>query len=197
MRKLLNSHQLLIITGLFVLVPIFVFSQINKQEKPIWKKDTVIGTNIFQLTSNWFSISGGWAINSVLPKDQFAGSADFSFHIKKEYFQTGIFISGDAFGTYNNYQFHLGYGKRYETTKLNFSYFGGPSYAIFFEWDETKFKQGAVNDVGLYLSTQLIRKIKFDVGIGGSLFANINSHQTIVGAKLDVYLSGAYKGKKN
>ncbi len=197
MRKQFNSQFLVVITSLFFLVPSFVFSQINKLEKPIWKQDTLIGTNIFQLTSNWFTISGGWGVNSGLKNDQFIGSADFSFHIKKEYFQAGLFISGDAFGTYNNYQFHLGYGKRFETTKLNFSYFGGPSYAIFFEWDETEFKQGAVNDVGLYLSTQLIRKIKFDVGIGGSLFANINSHQTIVGAKLDVYLSGAYKGKKN
>ncbi|MBI2269390.1 MAG: hypothetical protein HYU69_03435 [Bacteroidetes bacterium] len=191
-----NRKYLILYTSLACLLSISAIAQKNKRsEEPEWKQDTIIGNNVFRKHNNWLSAGGGVAKNSKLANAQFAGGVDYNFHITKEYFQLGLFLSGDEFGNYNNYQFHLCYGKRTESMSINFSYFGGLSTSVLFEYTGSKPKDKPVSDIGLYANVQLIKKIKFDVGIGGSLFADINFHQSIIGAKIDVYFSGAYKGK--
>lgn len=171
-----------------------MFAQ-KKSDKPLWKQDTIIGTNIFRKHSNWLSGGFGQAKNSSHDNSQFVGGVDYNFHILLKYFQLGLFLSGDKYGTYNNYQFHGCYGKRIETTSINFAYFGGLSYSAFFERDGGIYKPTSKTDLGVYANAEFIKKIKYDVGIGASAFIDINSHQNIIGAKIDLYFSGAYKGK--
>jgi hypothetical protein len=49
---------------------------------------------------------------------------------------------------------------------------------------------------GLYFQTEIIKKIKYDVGIGFSLFGDFNQEQSIMGLRGVLYFSGAYLGKK-
>lgn len=183
------------IFSFIVLLLVCYISKSYAQDKPVWKQDTIIGNNIFRKHSNWLSAGAGVARNNQLAKTQFAGGLDYNFHLRAEYFQLGLFLSGDAYGNYNNYQFHVCYGKRVETTSINFSYFAGPSYSVLFEYIGNKPKSSPDNALGIYAAAQLIKKVKFDVGIGGGLFADINTRQSVVGAKIDIYFSGAYKGK--
>ncbi|MCC6691425.1 MAG: hypothetical protein IT235_07825 [Bacteroidia bacterium] len=180
----------------FALSAFSISAQHTKSDKPVWKQDTVFGDNIFRKHSNWISAGGGLAANNQIKNSQFVFGLDYNLHIHTQYFQLGLFLSGDRFGSYNNYQFHGCYGKRIETTSINFSYFGGASYSVFFEQAGSNYSQTPKNSVGAYACAQLIKKIKYDVGIGLSVFADINFSQSVMGAKVDVYLSGAYKGKK-
>ncbi|MDQ3047702.1 MAG: hypothetical protein M3R27_09160, partial [Bacteroidota bacterium] len=53
------------------------------------------------------------------------------------------------------------------------------------------------NKPGIYLQAEAVKKITYDVGIGASIFADWNQEQSIIGAKIILYFSGAYRGKKN
>ncbi len=87
----------------------------NKKKSKSLDSNFVINNNKFQYYNNWLTIGGGKQQNLTYKRDLgFAGGLDFNFHIKKHYFQSGILISGESFGFYNNYQLHLGYGKRFE-----------------------------------------------------------------------------------
>lgn len=186
------------------LISCFLFSTLTAQtkntdkDKPIWKQDTVVGTNIYKRHSNWMSGGAGYAINSSFKNAQFNMGADFNFHITDKYFQAGLFLSGDAFGSYNNRQFHACYGKRKETNSINFAYFGGLSFSSLFRLDGATGLYGSTAEsaVGIYGNVQFVKKIKYDIGIGISAFADVNTVQNIFGVRLDVYFSGAYKGRK-
>ena len=181
---------------LFCLLSLTTIAQENKPD-PVWRQDTIIGNNVFRKHSNWLSGGIGIAKHNQLGNRQYTNNVDFNFHIHTEYFQLGILLSGDdMYGNYNNYQFHFCYGKRVESSSINFSYFGGVSYATFFEWTGQKYSDYSKTDVGLYANAQYIVKIKFDVGIGIGAFVDVNFHQSVMGAKIDLYFSGAYKGKK-
>lgn len=126
----------------------------------------------------------------------FAGGLDFNFHIKHNYFQLGTMISGEKFGFYNNYQFHLGYGKRFEDASYHFAGFVGLSYSTGYSKVDSIYSK-FYSKPGLYLQGEVVKKITYDVGIGAALFADWNQEQTLIGVRAILYFSGAYKGKKN
>lgn len=144
--------------------------------------------------NNWINAGSGPAYNSEIPKTQFSLAANYSFHLKKEYFQAGVLLTGDDFGNYNNVQFHGCYGKRKETQKYNFAIFIGPSYTSGYEFKDSLYSSTVFKSPGLYAEAQFTGKIKYDVGAGPTLFVDVNFVRTIVGIRLDLYFSGAYKG---
>jgi len=126
----------------------------------------------------------------------FAGGLDFNFHIKQHYFQLGTEITGEKFGFYSNYQFHLGYGKRFEDKDIHFAGFVGPSYSSGFGKVDSVYTRKYAQ-VGAYVQIEIVKKITYDVGIGASFFADWNQEQTLIGLRAILYFSGAYKGKKS
>ena len=157
----------------------------------------VINNKKFKYYNSWLTAGAGWQQNLTYKRSLgFTGGLDFNFHIKQYHFQLGTNISGEKFGFYNNYQFHVGYGKRFEGKALHLAAFAGISYST---------GRGKVDSVytrpfsqpGLYIQGEIVKKIAYDVGIGGSLFADWNQEQTLVGFRFIIYFSGAYKGKKN
>jgi hypothetical protein len=44
---------------------------------------------------------------------------------------------------------------------------------------------------------EVIKKIAYDVGIGGSLFVDWNKEQSMVGFRFITYFSSSFRGKKN
>lgn len=174
----------------FSLLLPFVSVAQDTKSKPQWKRDTLIGTNRFAIYNNWLSFGGGIAVNTSQNKTQVAAVLNYNFHIQKVYFQAGVMLSGGAVGSYTTKQAHLCYGRRKETSHMNFSYFGGVSVSAVY--NETSFIYDA--SPGIYAEVEYIRKVTYDVGLGPSLFVDAGVKQTIAGVKLDLYFSGAYKG---
>jgi hypothetical protein len=161
------------------------------------KKEVVFKDKRFRVYNNWISGGAGPAWHSDNPRTQLALGLNFNFHIKQYYFRAGAMFSGDRFGSWNNYQVHAGYViKRWENEKRHSAAIGGISYSTGY-----KFLYAGHYDTpnpysraGLYLEYQYIPKMNYDFGIGGSLFADINDLNQIIGLRIDVYFSGAYRG---
>lgn len=161
----------------------------------------VVDNKKFQYYNNWLTIGGGGQQNLSYKRELgFAGGLDFNFHIKKNYFQAGILLSGERFGSYNNYQLHLGYGKRFEDKDYHFAASLGVSYSTGNQVtliDSTKYIKRTFNQPGLYIQGEVVKKITYDVGMGASLFIDWNQEQSMIGLRFILYFSGAYTGKKN
>lgn len=161
----------------------------------------VVDNKKFQYYNNWLTIGGGGQQNLTYKRELgFAGGLDFNFHIKKNYFQAGTLLSGERFGSYNNYQLHLGYGKRFEDKDYHFAAFLGVSYSSGNQLtliDSTKYIKRTFNQPGLYIQGEVVKKITYDVGMGASLFIDWNQEQSMIGLRFILYFSGAYTGKKN
>ena len=147
--------------------------------------------------NNWLTVGAGIQQNLTYKlKMGFAGGVDFNFHIKHHYFQLGTVITGEKFGFYNNYQLHLGYGKRFEDPSYHFAGFVGLSYSSGYSKVDSIYSNH-YSKPGIYFQGEVIKKITYDVGIGAALFADLNQEQAIIGVRAVVYFSGAYKGKKD
>ncbi len=193
----LVSLQLYFIALCLIAAPSIVWSQNNNstsEDEDDLKKEIIYDNKLYRLYNNWLSFGAGPAKNSDIPNIQFAIDVDYNFHIKKQYFQVGTLLSGDDFGTYNNVQGHICYVRRKENTKMNFSYLAGPSFTKGYEYRDSVFSNKAFTAMGLYACVQLIAKIKYDVGIGSGIFADVNGKRSIIGIRLDFYFSNSYKG---
>jgi hypothetical protein len=148
--------------------------------------------------NSWLTAGGGIQQNLTHTKRKygFAGGVDFQFHIQRQYFQLGTVITGEKFGFYDNYQFHLGYGKRTEGKSLHGAAFVGISYSTgYAKVDSSGHYERAYKEPGIYIEGQIVKKVTYDVGIGASIFADVNQEQAIAGARFIIFFSGAYKGK--
>ena len=161
----------------------------------------VVDNKKFQYYNNWLTIGGGGQQNLTYKRELgFAGGLDFNFHMKKKYFQAGVLLSGERFGSYNNYQLHLGYGKRFEDKDYHFAAFLGVSYSLGNQitiTDSNRYVKRTFNHPGLYIQGEVVKKITYDVGMGASLFIDWNQEQSMIGLRFILYFSGAYTGKQN
>lgn len=147
--------------------------------------------------NNWLTVGGGFNQNLTYKrKIGFAGGIDYNFHLKQHYFQLGTFISGEKFGFYDNYEFHLGYGKRFEDKDIHFAGFAGVSYSTGYGKVGDTVYTRPFSQPGIYAQIEAVKKITYDVGAGFTFFVDWNQEQAIFGAKFIVYFSGAYRGKK-
>jgi hypothetical protein len=173
----------------------------NKIKKKTLDSNFVINNNKFKYYNNWLTFGGGKQQNLTYKRDLgFVGGLDFNFHIKQHYFQSGVMISGESFGFYNNYQLHLGYGKRFEDKDYHFAAFAGVSFSTGAQInyiDSIRYTRKPYSQPGLYIQGEVVKKITYDVGAGASLFADWNNEQSMIGLRFILYFSGTYKGKKN
>ncbi|MCA6363017.1 MAG: hypothetical protein IM638_08255 [Bacteroidetes bacterium] len=161
------------------------------------KKEVVFENKRFRVYNNWISGGAGPAWHSDNPRTQLALGLNFNFHIKQYYFRFGGMFSGDRFGTWNNYNVHAGYiFKRHENEKRNIAYLAGISYNTGYRFIYAGHYDGEnpYQKAGLYLEYQYILKLNYDFGVGAALFADINDLNQIVGLRVDVFFSGAYRG---
>lgn len=173
----------------------------SKKHHPPTDSIFVLNNKKLKYYNSW--LTGGAGIQKNLTykqKNGFAGGVDFNFHIKYYYFQLGATITGERFGYYNNYQFHLGYGKRFEDKDFHIAGFAGISYSSGYharQLDSIRVETRSYAKPGLYLQAEIVKKLTYDVGAGISLFADWNQEQAIIGSRFILYFSGAYKGKKH
>ncbi|MFY9309205.1 MAG: hypothetical protein WAQ28_09195 [Bacteroidia bacterium] len=178
----------------------------TKKESVKKKKSTpldssfVVDNNKFQYYNNWLSFGGGVQQNLTYGRTLgFAGGVDLNFHIKKHYLQVGALITGKRFASYNNYQLHLGYARRFEDKDYHFGAAMGVSYSWGFQvepLDSVKTYNRYYSEPGLYIQGEVIKKVTYDVGLGACLFADWNREQSMMGLRFTLYFSGAYTGKR-
>lgn len=151
--------------------------------------------------NDYLTIGGSFFNTSLRSDGQHGVGLDFHFHIRKQYFQLGVAISGNKFLDNNQTQARLGYGFRKESAKFNLALFGGPTFftGVYGVADTAgTFKPEFYQGMGAYVCAQAVTKMAYDIGIGAELFAELNYKQKVVGIKFILFFSGAYRGlKKN
>ncbi len=169
----------------------------KKKQLPPVDSIFVIKNKKLRYYNNWLTVGGGLNQNLTYNrKAGFAGGLDFNFHIKQQYFQIGTMITGEKFGFYDCYEFHLGYGKRYEDKDIHFAGFVGISYATGYgKVGDTVYTRPYAQP-GIYAQIEGVKKVTYDVGAGLAFYVDWNQEQAIFGARFIVYFSGAYRGKK-
>jgi hypothetical protein len=164
------------------------------------KEEIIVDQKRYAFHNNYVTFGGGFAGSNLRDREQSTLAADFVFHIQRHHFQIGFLMSGDAFLNNNNLSGHLAYCYRIEDERRNIAFSGGlaqnkgqiaahigkngDTIPIFF-----------YRNPGIYLSASYIRKLTYDIGIGGEFFTELNQVQQMVGLKAVVFFSGAYRGK--
>ncbi len=161
------------------------------------KREIIYDGKRYRVYNNYITFGMGKAFAKVRTTDQNVLNVDYHFHLNKEYFQLGFFMSVDQLLANNHAAVHRGYGKRYERNKVNFAGFVGPSYSSgYLRKTDTS---GVVypdtyTSLGVYVCAQAVYKIKYDVGIGMELFADLCDKQKLFGLRAIVFFSGGYRG---
>ena len=174
----------------------------KKDEEYNPKKETTFDGKRYRVYNNYLTIGAGRAHNSFNSNLQFIGAADFNFHLKKNYFQIGGFLSGDHFGSYSHIQEHICFGKRFEQNRYNIAGYLGGCYSVMNRtYEDTVIHPNILKRPGFYACVQATYKFKYDLGIGITVFSDINNVQSTYGARLELFFSSAYrratKGEQN
>lgn len=171
----------------------------KKKHIPPIDSTFVLNNKKLKYYNSWLTAGAGIQQNLTYKRKYgFSGGVDFNFHLSHHYFQLGTVITGEKFGSYDNYNFHFGYGKRFEDKDLHAAAFVGISYSSgYAKVDSTGRYERHYKEPGIYIEGQVIKKLTYDVGVGVSVFGDYNQEQGIVGGRFIIYFSGAYKGKNN
>lgn len=161
-----------------------------------YKREIVIDNKRYRVYNNWVTFGGGGTWHSENPRTQLNVGMNYFFHIKKHYFGFGGLVSGDEFGLWNNFSGHAGYVPwRKETDRKNMAAFAGLSYTLGYDFIYAgTYSSNRWDRVGFYAEFQYTMKLQYAVGIGPTFFVDVNQKRTLVGIRIDGYLSGAYRG---
>jgi hypothetical protein len=183
---------------IFFFIPLFSAAQDTAKYKPQvnYKQEIVIGDKRYRVWDNWVNFGVGGLYHSSNPRTQLDLDLEFNFHITKVYFNLGGYVSGDYLGGWTNYQLHLGYIPwRRNNEKWHLAVVGAISYSRFYSFVYAgHYYSIAGNEAGLYAEVQAIRKIEYTTGIGAAFFVDVNPKFTVIGLRVNGYLSGAYRG---
>jgi hypothetical protein len=180
------------------------FKAENKEIKGLYreaydkKKEIVLQNKRYRVYNNYLSAGVGQCYNSGWQERDLCTSFDFNFHANKRYFQVGGNLVGPALWNNNCIQLHTCWGYRFERCNYQLAAYGGLSFSdgYYIQRVNNDTLKIRLNAVGVYAALQCFYKLKFDYGIGVSTFFDANAKQTLVGIKLELFFSGAYKGFK-
>jgi hypothetical protein len=161
-----------------------------------FKREIVIDNKRYRVYNNWVTFGGGGTWHSENPRTQLNVSMNYFFHIKQPYFGLGGIVSGDEFGLWNNFSAHAGYVPwRKETERKNMAAFAALSYTLGYDFLYAgTYSSNRWDRVGFYAEFQYTMKLQYAVGVGPTFFVDVNQKRTLVGIRIDGYLSGAYRG---
>lgn len=155
----------------------------------------------YRIYNNYVTFGIGKGYNSIWNQGFVTTGIDFNFHLGKTYFQAGGYVQGPGFYNKEQVQLHLAGGYRKESYQYFWAAFGGISYSNGYypvmvngivHQDSTVYP--IMSQVGAYAALQMFYKLKFDYGIGLTVFGDVNSKQYMVGARIELFFSGAYRG---
>ncbi|MGE0567331.1 MAG: hypothetical protein AB7O73_05225 [Bacteroidia bacterium] len=193
-----RTHQII---KIFILLFILLTVRVVGQRDSIYDREEEIldDGKRYRLHNNYLTFGAGYLGSSIRDKEQPLIGFDFVFHIKRMHFQTGFLMSGDEFLSNNNINGHLGFGYRKENENLNLAFFAGPSYNTgvippYVDGADTV-PPRLFDAIGFYGSASIIKKITYDIGVGGEFIFEVDKEQVYAGLKVVMFFSGAYRGK--
>ncbi|HWY36973.1 MAG TPA: hypothetical protein VNY73_00340 [Bacteroidia bacterium] len=166
------------------------------------KKEIKISGKRYRIYNNYVTLGAGSGYNSAWKTGLLTTAVDFNFHLQKIHFQAGGFLQGRSYGDNQLGQFHLGVGYRKESYNYFWAAYGGISYTNGYfpvtvkdmNGQDSASKLNHFMQSGLYAAIQVFYKVKFDYGIGLTAFVDANQVQTIIGARIELFFSGAFRG---
>lgn len=165
------------------------------------KREIRLDGKKYRIYNNYVTLGVGKGYNSAWKELFVATGADFNFHIRKAGFQAGGYLQGQDFYTKQQLQAHLASGYRKESYQYFWAAYGGISYTNGYYPKTLKSVAGndslihpVMSEAGLYAAVQLFYKVRFDYGIGLTVFGDVNGKQSMVGARIELFFSGAYRG---
>ena len=166
------------------------------------KTEIVLQNKRYRIYNNYVTAGIGKCYNSGWKDVELSTAVDYNFHVKRNHFQTGFLLAGPGVRNDNCIQLHVGWGYRFERCNYHWAAYGGVSYSNAYKL-QTGYMQVAdttykvhFSAVGVYANIQFFYKLKFDYGLGASAFIDANSNQFLTGLRIELFLSGAYKGFK-
>jgi hypothetical protein len=183
---------------------LFLFSIVSFYSQPKGdfdrKKEITYDGKRYRVFNNYLTAGGGTCYNSYIQNTNLNIGVDFNYHIRQVYFQSGIFLAGPQFGNYSHLQLHTAVGKRFELNKFNMAGYLGPSMSFInrpiIDTALNQIRSRILQPLGFHAAVQFTYKFKYDVGIGVSLFSDINKEQSVYGLRLELFFSGAFLGDK-
>ena len=165
------------------------------------KKEIKLDGKKYRIYNNYVTVGAGKGYNSGWNEGLFTSAVDFNFHLQKTYFQMGGLLQGRSYGDNQLIQLHFCAGYRKESYNYFWAAYGGLSYTDGFFPLYLKNTTGgdstviqSVKQIGLYAAVQAFYKVKFDYGIGFTLFGDVNQQEYMVGLRLELFFSGAFRG---
>ncbi|HXB41954.1 MAG TPA: hypothetical protein VNZ49_15540 [Bacteroidia bacterium] len=165
------------------------------------KKEIKIDGKKYRIYNNYVTFGIGKGYNNIWNQGFVVTGFDFNFHIRKAYFQTGGFLQGPSFYNKQQVQLHMGAGYRKESYNYFWAAYGGLSYTNGFyprTLTDVTGKDSVIHpvmsEIGAYVAVQMFYKLKFDYGAGLTIFGDINQKQYVIGARIELFFSGAYRG---
>ncbi|MBC7411744.1 MAG: hypothetical protein H7331_04745 [Bacteroidia bacterium] len=179
--------------------------QTSKKESP------KIDTNVFEYKGNlykrkagYLTLGAGSAFNlkPISYKNPIIGLG-LTFRVKKSYLRCNYSnIRTDATQLFRNQYFNVSLGNSKQRLKSVFSYYFGLSYS--FLWQPTKDKAtglvlpeqySQIGSYGIYSEFSYYYKPLYDIGIGPTIFVNLDFINPIAGIRLELYFANSFKRK--
>jgi hypothetical protein len=167
----------------------------KKKEIYYRQEEVLFDGKRYRRYNNFLTMGPAFLNSTIRTQSQKGVGIDFQYHIRRQYFQTGVMMSGIDFGNNNNVTAHLGYGLRRERNYYSLAFFGGPSYSYGVEGDINSLPV-FYSELGFYVSAQAVTKFTYDLGLGVEVFADFSAKQTLAGLKIIAFFSGGYRGPK-
>lgn len=182
------------IQNILIIVIIFGFNtfSFSQENNEAFIKDNAI----YKPNSNWVTMGIGTGYNPFIKVNEITGNLAFHASFNKLNFMAGYYLFTDESFTsrskHTMSNFCVGTGVRKETLKSNFAVFAGPLFAYGNKKiHDTKYYR--FQGPGFFVDAEYTYKIYYDIGIGVSAFYNFSSYYQVVGLKLHIYFSGAFK----
>ena len=183
----------------FIFISLFAMAQPKGEYDG--KKEITYDGKRYRVFNNYITVGGGTEYNTYIQYTNLNLGGDFNFHIKNIYFQAGGFLAGNRFGNWNHAQVHAAIGKRFEMKKFNMAGYLGGSFSTInrplYDSVNATYQSRSLRPLGLYSAVQFTYKFKYDVGIGFTLFTDINKEQSVYGIRLELYFSSAFLGYRS
>lgn len=161
-------------------------------------EELIIGNNIYKTKYHYLVIGLGFSGNGIKKYDSNIG-IDYHLNIKNRYYQIGVMRTKELKGLFPaNYirvfnDFHFSMGKKIENVKMAYFGYAGPSII----YGKNHYSEEAYVTIGVQGQLQCIYKHFFDVGMGLTLYGNINFRYSSAGIRLNIFFSNAFKRKVN
>lgn len=185
--------------------------EIRNAQQTLKKETPKIDSNVFEYKGNMYKRKSGYITLGAGPafnlkpisyKNPILG-AGLTFRVKNSYIRCNYSnIRTDATQLFRNQYFNVSLGNSKQKLKSVFSYYFGLSYS--FLWQPTKDKTtglvipnvyNQIGSYGIYSEFSYYYKPLYDIGIGPTVFVNLDFINPIAGIRIDLYFANSFKRK--